>query len=233
MCTHARLQYTYSYCLCTSALLFAVGAVAVDAVSQDVCDLFCIRVWGSPCLDVARVHVTICCAVQGSNESSDDEGAPRQSQIYSDGETDAGVTDPGITEAGLSEVAYPDTDAAHHRSNDPMTSMGSTAFWDPPDLQHPANSNQVLDTSTSDVGTGSGSASGADPLQGSSSAGAQTVIAKVSPGTRRIARVRRRHLGMLQTMLEASRRASEFVTSVRYPEILSVGAALTLAVLFP
>lgn len=151
--------------------------------------------------------------MQGSNESSDDEGAPRQSQIYSDGETDAGITDPGITEAGLSEVAYPDGDLAQHQSNDPMTSMGSTAFWDPPDLQHPANSNKVLDTSMSDMGNGSGS--GTDPSQGSSSASAQTVIAKVSPGTRRIARVRKRHLGMLQTMLEASRRAAEFVTSVR------------------
>ena len=93
--------------------------------------------------------------------------------------------------------------------------MGSTAFWDPPDLQHPANSNKVLDTSTSDMGNGSGSGSEADPLQGSSSASAQTVIAKVSPGTRRTARVLKRHLGMLQTMLEASRRAAEFVTSVR------------------
>ena len=154
--------------------------------------------------------------MQGSNESSDDEGAPRQSQIYSDGETDAGITDPGITEAGLSDVVYPDNSPAHQQPNDPMTSMGSTAFWDPPDLQHPANSNQVLDTSTSEMGNASGSGSGADPSQGSSSASALTVIAKVSPGTKRIARVRRRHLGMLQTMLEASRRAAEFVTSVRY-----------------
>lgn len=150
-------------------------------------------------------------AAQGSNESSDDEGGPRQSQIYSDIDTDAGITDPGITEAGLSEAAFSDGDPAHHRSNDPMTSMGSTAFWDPPDLQHPANSNNA---STSDLGNVSGSSSGADPSQGSSSAGAQTVVPKLSL-VKRIARVRKRHLGMLQTMLEASRRAAEFVTSVR------------------
>ena len=96
-----------------------------------------------------------------------------------------------------------------------MTSMGSTAFWDPPDLQLPAN--KVLDTSTSDSGNGSRSGSTTDPSQGSSSASAHTVTAKMLPGTKRIARVRKRHLGMLQTMLEASRRAAEFVTSVRYP----------------
>ena len=71
---------------------------------------------------------------------------------------------------------------------------------------------QVLDTCMSDVGTGSST----DPSQGGSSASANTVYAKASPGTKRIARVRKRHLGMLQTMLEASRRAAEFVTSVRY-----------------
>ena len=64
----------------------------------------------------------------------------------------------------------------------------------------------------SDVGTGSST----EPSQGGSSASANTVYAKASPGTKRIARVRKRHLGMLQTMLEASRRAAEFVTSVRY-----------------
>lgn len=154
---------------------------------------------------------------QGSNESSDDDNAPRQTQIYSDGDTDPGITDPGITEAGLSEVAYPDEHSAHHQSNDPMTSMGSTAFWEPPDLQHPANSNKMLDTVQSDIVTasGTGSGSGSDPSQGGSSGIAQTVIAKLSPGSKRIARVRKRHLGMLQTMLEASRRAAEFVTSVR------------------
>ena len=64
----------------------------------------------------------------------------------------------------------------------------------------------------SDVGTGSST----EPSQGGSSASANTVYAKALPGTKRIARVRKRHLGMLQTMLEASRRAAEFVTSVRY-----------------
>ena len=155
------------------------------------------------------------CCCQGSNESSDDESAPRQSQIYSDGETDPGITDPGITEAGLSEVAYPAEEPAHQQGSDHMMSMGSTAFWDPPDLQHPANSSKVLDTVQSDMGTANGSGSGSDPLQGGSSGSAQTVVAKMSPGSRRVARVRKRHLGMLQTMLEASRRAAEFVTSVR------------------
>ncbi|KAL3150518.1 hypothetical protein ABBQ32_000336 [Trebouxia sp. C0010 RCD-2024] len=147
----------------------------------------------------------------GSNESSDDENAPRQSQIYSDGETDPGITDPGITDpgitlSGLSEHA----DGGHSRrhSIDPMTSMGSTAFWDPPDLQHPANTNKAIDSATvSD-------SSGADPSHGGSTASAQSVAVKVSSGSKRIARVRKRHLGMLQTMLEASRRAAEFVTSV-------------------
>ena len=71
---------------------------------------------------------------------------------------------------------------------------------------------QVLDTCMSDVGTGSST----EASQGEPSASANTVFAKASPGTKRIARVRKRHLGMLQTMLEASRRAAEFVTSVRY-----------------
>ena len=152
--------------------------------------------------------------LQGSNESSDDEGAPRQSQIYSDGETDPGITDPGITMTGLSEFAYGDAAPSRRHSIDPMTSMGSTAFWDPPDLQHPANTNKAMDSSSSESGTVSGS-SGADPSQGGSSSGAQSVAVKVSPASKRIARVRKRHLGMLQTMLEASRRAAEFVTSVR------------------
>lgn len=167
------------------------------------------------------VPIIVCCSdldvlfvAQGSNESSDDEGAPRQSQIYSDGETDPGITDPGITVTGPSEFAYVEGGASRRHSIDPMTSMGSTAFWDPPDLQHPANSNKAMDTSTTEGGTVSGS-SGADPSQGSSSASAQSGAVKVSPGTKRIARVRKRHLGMLQTMLEASRRAAEFVTSVR------------------
>ena len=150
-------------------------------------------------------------AAQGSNESSDDEDGPRQSQIYSDIDTDPGITDPGTTGAGLSEGALLDSDPAQ-QSNDPMTSMGSTAFWDPPDLHHPANPSN---TSTSDLGNVSGSSSGADASHGSSSAGAQTVAPKLSLNTKRIARVRKRHLGMLQTMLEASRRAAEFVTSVR------------------
>ncbi|DBA93024.1 TPA: hypothetical protein ACH3X2_003363 [Trebouxia sp. C0005] len=146
----------------------------------------------------------------GSNESSDDEDGPSHQSPYSDGDTDPGITDPGVTEAGMSDIVYPDEDSAHQHANDPMGSMGSTAFWDPPDLQHPANSNKVLDTCMSDVGTGSST----DPSQGGSSASANTVFAKASPGTKRIARVRKRHLGMLQTMLEASRRAAEFVTSV-------------------
>ena len=150
--------------------------------------------------------------LQGSNESSDDEGAPRQSQIYSDGDTDPGITDPGITMTGLSEYAYGDAAPSRRHSIDPMTSMGSTAFWDPPDLQHPAN---TMDSSNSESGTVTGS-SGADPSQGGSSSGAQSVAVKVSPASKRIARVRKRHLGMLQTMLEASRRAAEFVTSVRW-----------------
>lgn len=146
--------------------------------------------------------------VQGSNESSDDESQ----SPYSDGDTDPGITDPGVTEPGLPNVIYVDEDSAHEHSNDPMTSMGSTAFWDPPDLQHPANSSRLLDTAASDVGTGSST----EPSQGGSSASATTVTARPSPVTKRVARVRKRHLGMLQTMLEASRRAAEFVTSVRY-----------------
>ena len=118
----------------------------------------------------------------------------------------------------MTHARYPDGDP-HHHSNDPMMSMGSTAFWDPPDLQHPANSNaKVLDTQSSDVHTGSGSGSNStDPSQGGSSSTANTVYPRSSssPNAKRIARVRKRHLGMLQTMLEASRRAAEFVTSIR------------------
>ena len=154
------------------------------------------------------VIIAVTYDVQGSNESSDDE----HQSPYSDGDTDPGITDPGVTEPGLPSVIYVDEDSAHDHSNDPMMSMGSTAFWDPPDLQHPANSSRLLDTSTSDVGTGSST----EPSQGASSASANTVTARPSPVTKRVARVRKRHLGMLQTMLEASRRAAEFVTSVRY-----------------
>lgn len=193
---------------------------------QYACCLFC-SVWPCRALYVLPLVAIAACKVgpplqfccpdlklllQGSNESSDDENAPRQSQIYSDGETDPGITDPGITDpgitlSGLSEHA----DGGHSRrhSIDPMTSMGSTAFWDPPDLQHPANTNKAIDSATvSD-------SSGADPSHGGSTASAQSVAVKVSSGSKRIARVRKRHLGMLQTMLEASRRAAEFVTSVR------------------
>ena len=154
--------------------------------------------------------------MQGSNESSDDEG-PSHHNYDDDDETDPGITDPGITEAGMTHARHPDD--PHHQSNDPMMSMGSTAFWDPPDLQHPANSNKVLDTQSSDVHTGS-----TDPSQGGSGSGsgsgssnsANTILPRTSsPGAKRIARVRKRHLGMLQTMLEASQRAAEFVTSVR------------------
>ena len=161
----------------------------------------------TPWQDCAHQHSMS--LLQGSNESSDDE--ERQSP-YSDGDTDPGITDPGVTEPGLPNVIYVDEDSAHDHSNDPMMSMGSTAFWDPPDLQHPANSSRLLDTAASDVGTGSST----EPSQGGSSASATTVTARPSPVTKRVARVRKRHLGMLQTMLEASRRAAEFVTSVRY-----------------
>lgn len=149
---------------------------------------------------------------QGSNESSDDEEGPSRQSPYSDADTEPGITDPGVTEGGTTDFAYPDDDSPRRSPNDPMMSMGSTAFWDPPELQYPANSNKVLDTQMSDAGTGNST----DPSQGGSSASANTVYAKPSPGMKRIARVRKRHLGMLQTMLEASRRAAEFVTSVRY-----------------
>ena len=81
--------------------------------------------------------------LQGSNESSDDEDGPSHQSPYSDGDTDPGITDPGVTEAGMSDITYPDEHPAHCHANDPMGSMGSTAFWDPPDLQHPANSSKV------------------------------------------------------------------------------------------
>ena len=100
--------------------------------------------WDSACLLSAWKQLLIA-SLQGSNESSDDEG-PRQCQSPSSfGDTeDAGITDPGITEAYRTEFSNNSDEPASRRplnleEGDAMISrkmsMGSTAFWDPPDLQ--------------------------------------------------------------------------------------------------
>lgn len=107
-------------------------------------------------------------------------------------------------------------------------SMGSTAFWDAPDLQHPANSAKHLETVDSNAEEALPSSSSNPQLSNSNeqslshSASGSGSNGHMSPGTRRTAKVRKRHLGMLQTMLEASRRAAEFVTSFRSGSITAI-----------
>ena len=180
---------------------------------------------------VMSCHLCKVCLVllQGSNDSSDDEG-PRQCQSPSSfGDTDAGITDPGITEAYRTEFSNYSDELVSRKSlreeGDAMISrrmsMGSTAFWDPPDLQHPANSAKHLETVDSNAEEALPSDSSTQQQSSSSerslshNASGSSSNGHLTPRARKTAKVRKRHLGMLQTMLEASRRAAEFVTSFR------------------
>lgn len=141
------------------------------------------------------------------------------------GDTD--ISDPGITAFRTEFSNF--TDEPNSRKSlqegDAMTSrrmsMGSTAFWDPPDLQHPANSQRHLETVDSNADETVPSASSTQQQSSSNdqsrsySTHGSGSNGHMSLGAKRSAKVRKRHLGMLQTMLEASRRAAEFVTSFR------------------